>query len=207
MNEDKNEPTTTAKVFENMMPDDVLVKSQQTPNPNAIKFVSNYPFKSSGKATFQSSDDPMGLVMLESLFEMNQITQIHFFQNTLTVTHDGSVEEETFIKNVESVIKTRFPVHNPEFEKQESAHKAKINRDGLSEEMKIIEEILDRTIRPGLQADGGDLDVISFEDDVIKILYQGACGGCPSAMMGTLDAIQNILRFELKNQDLVVRPL
>ena len=70
-----------------------------------------------------------------------------------------------------------------------------------------IEEVLDRTIRPGLQADGGDVEVIRFADNILEISYQGACGGCPSAMYGTLDAIQNILRFELKNEDLRVAPI
>ena len=70
-----------------------------------------------------------------------------------------------------------------------------------------IEEILDRTIRPGLQADGGDIDVVSFADNELRILYQGACGGCPSSMMGTLDAIQGILREELQNFNLVVQPV
>ena len=67
--------------------------------------------------------------------------------------------------------------------------------------------MLDRTIRPGLQADGGDVEVVSYKDDTISILYQGACGGCPSAMMGTLDAIQGILQQELGKPDLKVRPL
>ena len=38
-------------------------------------------------------------------------------------------------------------------------------------------------------------------------MYQGACGGCPSAMMGTLDAIEGILQNELKNPELRVRPI
>ncbi|MEZ4871765.1 MAG: NifU family protein [Bdellovibrionales bacterium] len=66
---------------------------------------------------------------------------------------------------------------------------------------------MDRTIRPGLQADGGDLEILEFKDNEIKILYMGACGDCPSAMMGTLDAIQNILRHELGNDELRVRPV
>ena len=70
-----------------------------------------------------------------------------------------------------------------------------------------IEEILDRTVRPGLQADGGDLEVMSFENDEVKISYQGACGGCPSAMTGTLSAIENILQQELNNPNLTVIPL
>ena len=58
-----------------------------------------------------------------------------------------------------------------------------------------------------MNADGGDVEIISFENDELRIMYQGACGGCPSAMMGTLDAIQNILRHELDNQNIIVIPI
>ncbi len=70
-----------------------------------------------------------------------------------------------------------------------------------------IEEILDRTIRPGLQADGGDIEIVGFTNNELQIIYQGACGGCPSSMMGTLDAIQGILRQELNNDAITVMPV
>ena len=46
--------------------------------------------------------------------------------------------------------------------------------------------------------DGGDLSIIEFENNVLKVLYHGACGSCPSSTAGTLKAIENILRDEYK---------
>ena len=69
-----------------------------------------------------------------------------------------------------------------------------------------IEEILDRTIRPGLQGDGGDLAVIKFEENKLYVHYEGACGTCPSATSGTLMAIEGILRDEF-NPQIEVIPL
>jgi Fe-S cluster biogenesis protein NfuA len=66
-----------------------------------------------------------------------------------------------------------------------------------------IDEILERTVRPGLQADGGDLEILELDGNILTIRYEGACGGCPSAMMGTLEAIKSILRHEF-NPDLEV---
>jgi Fe-S cluster biogenesis protein NfuA len=51
-------------------------------------------------------------------------------------------------------------------------------------------------VRPGLQADGGDLEILELDGNILTIRYEGACGGCPSAMMGTLQAIEGILRTE-----------
>ena len=60
--------------------------------------------------------------------------------------------------------------------------------------MAKINTIIEETIRPALQNDGGDMQVLSLEDNVLKISYQGACGCCPHAALGTLSAIQNVLR-------------
>ncbi|SHJ28374.1 Fe-S cluster biogenesis protein NfuA, 4Fe-4S-binding domain [Dethiosulfatibacter aminovorans DSM 17477] len=38
-------------------------------------------------------------------------------------------------------------------------------------------------IRPILQRDGGDVEFVSVEDGVVKVKMQGACGGCPGALM------------------------
>lgn len=38
-------------------------------------------------------------------------------------------------------------------------------------------------IRPILQRDGGDVEFVSFEDGIVKVKMQGACGGCPGALM------------------------
>ncbi|MEO0337319.1 MAG: NifU family protein, partial [Pseudomonadota bacterium] len=104
-------------------------------------------------------------------------------------------------------VRPRIPIHNPDFGEPENKAGPKVDRENLSPELQNVEEILDRTIRPGLQADGGDVEVIKKEDNEIYILYQGACGGCPSSMMGTLDAIQSILRHELSNPEISVIPI
>ena len=39
------------------------------------------------------------------------------------------------------------------------------------------------TIRPALQADGGDIELVSVEAGVVKVRLRGACGSCPMATM------------------------
>ncbi|MCJ7611999.1 MAG: NifU family protein, partial [Candidatus Aminicenantes bacterium] len=38
-------------------------------------------------------------------------------------------------------------------------------------------------IRPGLQADGGDVELVEVKDGVVKVKLTGACGGCPMSQM------------------------
>lgn len=188
-------------------PEDVLVRTQLTPNPYALKFVINQAVKNEGKATFSNVQESEGLPLVYNMFLIDGVKQVHLFQNTVTVTHTGELESGDLAEQVVSVIKTRLSVHDANFAMP--GEKAVVSRDRshLSKDLQMIEEILDRTIRPGLQADGGDIEALSFENNELKILYQGACGGCPSSMAGTLDAIQGILRQELNNETLRVAPV
>lgn len=45
-----------------------------------------------------------------------------------------------------------------------------------------VAEVLDQ-IRPALQADGGDVELVDVEDGVVKVKLTGACAGCPMSQM------------------------
>ena len=57
--------------------------------------------------------------------------------------------------------------------------------------------MLDHKVRPALAGDGGGLEVLGLEGNKVKIRYQGACGSCPSAITGTLMAIEGLLRRDI----------
>lgn len=172
---------------------DVLVRVMPTPNPQALKFVSNRPYKLEGKATFSTVDEARGFVLLEGLFQIPGVEQLYLFENVLTVTFAEDYDPFDVQADVTSVIQTRMPAHNPNFQMEEERQK---DRSHLPQEVQDIEEILDKTVRPGLQGDGGDIEVIHYdlESKTVEVAYQGACGTCPSAMFGTLEAIKGILQ-------------
>ena len=50
-------------------------------------------------------------------------------------------------------------------------------------------------IRPSLQADGGDVQLVDLDDDgVVKVRLMGACGGCPMSQMTLKMGIEKILK-------------
>ena len=59
-----------------------------------------------------------------------------------------------------------------------------------------IQEIIDK-IRPMLQADGGDVEFVDFEDGVVKVRLKGACAGCPMSQMTLKNGIERLLKQEL----------
>ena len=52
-------------------------------------------------------------------------------------------------------------------------------------------------IRPALQADGGDVELVDVEDGVVKLRLTGACNGCPMATMTLRDGIQRVIMEEV----------
>lgn len=60
-----------------------------------------------------------------------------------------------------------------------------------------VSEVLD-SIRPALQGHGGDVELISIEDDnTVKVRLQGACRGCPGATMTMKMGIERILKEQV----------
>jgi Fe-S cluster biogenesis protein NfuA len=168
-----------------------------------MKFLINHDVLESGKVSFNDSSECEYVPLAAGILYLANVTQVHMFENVITVTQNGASDWEMLGGAVESIIEVELPTHNPAFVVAET-QKAKVDRSNLSPELQNIEEIIDRTIRPGLQADGGDLEVVELDGNILTIRYEGACGGCPSAMLGTLEAIKNILRNEVnENIDVV----
>ena len=52
-------------------------------------------------------------------------------------------------------------------------------------------------VRPALQADGGDVELVDVTDGVVKVRLTGACGGCPMSQMTLKMGIERHLKKEL----------
>lgn len=59
-----------------------------------------------------------------------------------------------------------------------------------------VQKELDK-IRPSLQMDGGDVELIGVEDGVVKVKLQGACAGCAFSQMTLKNGIERFLKEKL----------
>ena len=163
---------------------------QPTPNPNALKFVLNTVVKTKDSAVYKRRADAAGNLLAGALLALPNVTEVYFSSRFITVTQDGGVDWDILEGNVKTTITSYIDAHDPDFDAG-AVVKPVVSLDG---DLARIEQILDSTIRPALQHDGGDLQILSLEGKVLRIDYQGACGCCPHAAMGTLSAIQNVLQ-------------
>jgi len=58
-------------------------------------------------------------------------------------------------------------------------------------------------IRPMLQRDAGDVDLVSVEEGVVKVRLQGACKGCPMSQMTLKNGIEKFIKQEVPEIDRV----
>ena len=59
-----------------------------------------------------------------------------------------------------------------------------------------VKKVLDK-IRPSLQADGGDVKLVSVDNNVVKVQLTGSCGGCPFSQMTLKMGIERTLKEEI----------
>jgi Fe-S cluster biogenesis protein NfuA len=61
-----------------------------------------------------------------------------------------------------------------------------------------------RKIRPALQADGGDVELVDVNEGVVKLRLTGACGGCPMAAITLRAGIEQVLKEQVPEVKQVV---
>ena len=56
-----------------------------------------------------------------------------------------------------------------------------------------VQQVIEK-LRPMLQADGGDVELVEVDDGVVKVRLQGACAGCPMSQMTLKMGIEKVLK-------------
>jgi len=74
----------------------------------------------------------------------------------------------------------------------------------LNREIKVKEDIKEQVraaieeVRPNLQADGGDVELVDVNDGVVKVRLKGACAGCPMSTMTVKWGVENFLKKKVQ---------
>jgi Fe-S cluster biogenesis protein NfuA len=183
---------------------EIKLMVQSTPNPNALKFVLNVPVKTTGNFTYKSAAACAHNPLAEAIFGLSpSVREIYFFDNYITVTRDGGADWTDLEERIRTIIFEKIKDHDPDFKTEDIKQSVRFSTP-QTPAIAQISAILDETVRPALQMDGGDIEIMDYENNLLTISYQGACGTCPSGTFGTLQAIENILRDRF-NPEIVVR--
>ena len=168
-----------------------MIHTEQTPNPDSLKFLSENVISSVGMEEFQKKDkDKINNNFIKKLLEVEGVELILLAQNFLTVKKNDSISWDALKPTVVSHI-------NDYFEKNKKpildSIKKKNSEETSDEVVKKIKEVLDTKIRPAVARDGGDIKFKSFKNGVVTVELQGSCSGCPSSLMTLKQGVQNLL--------------
>ena len=162
-----------------------------TPNPNALKFVLNEKLLEHEKRQYSNRDDAKDDPFAKGIFEIDGIVSIFYMDRFVSIEKSQSATwgmiQRPFINFLKTFDKQLLP--------QESK-RAPINDDS-NVMLKKINQLIDERVRPALANDGGGLEVLGLDVNVVTIRYQGACGSCPSSISATLTAIAGLLKRDI----------
>jgi Fe-S cluster biogenesis protein NfuA len=162
-----------------------------TPNPQALKFVLNEKILNRETRSFKSKEEAENDPLAKGIFELEGVVSVFYMDRFITIEKESDVSwgkiQMPFVNFIKSFDKNLIP-------KESETVKSNENE---TETLKVINDILDKRVRPALAGDGGGLEILDLHDKTLTIRYQGACGTCPSAIQGTLVAIENLLKREV----------
>jgi len=164
------------------------VQPMGTPNPRSVKFLTDRTLLASGSADFRDPESARDALLARRLFDLDGVEGVFVCQNFLTVTAATDDRWNQLAPQIVEIVKELLvggeellPAPSPEASDAEGV-------EGR------IREILDQQIRPAVAMDGGDIVFVGFDDGVVRIQMQGACGGCPSSTMTLKAGIEARLR-------------
>lgn len=169
---------------------------QETPNPNAVKFILKEPVSHGTSHSFKSADSASADSLAKSLFDVGQVESVFYMDKMITVEKSDDADWDDILPAL------AVPIRAAESVKSSVESIGGAIAAALSDDPKIAEinQLLDEKIRPYLASDGGWLEIVALEDKTLKIRYEGACGTCPSSLTGTLMAIENMIREQIDSE-------
>jgi NFU1 iron-sulfur cluster scaffold homolog, mitochondrial len=161
-----------------------------TPNPHALKFILNERLLNLETRQYPDKQSAQSDPFTAGIFNIDGVVSVFYMDKFVTIEKSpdsnwGQIQRP-FIEFLKSFDTSLIPVEK-EIDRNENDN----------EILRQVNELLDQKVRPALAGDGGGLEVLGVDGFKIKIRYQGACGSCPSAISGTLMAIEGLLRRDI----------
>jgi Fe-S cluster biogenesis protein NfuA len=193
----------------------VLLYTEQTPNPESLKFVTNRMLYR-GTADFREVDlatewSPLAV----ALFDFPYVKGVYISNNFVTVSKEMNYEWsdimlklKDFIKNyIEDggeLVKEGFAEHTSKIE----ADRAGIAYTGDEAELvQKIKELIDTYVKPAVEMDGGNIEFKHYENGKVFVIMQGSCSGCPSSTITLKAGIEGMLKRMIPQVEEVVQEM
>ena len=167
----------------------MFVQTQETPNPNSLKFIPGRLVSNNG--SFEINDkDEVNNDLIRNILSINGVTGIFLGEDFLSVNKKENTNWED-VKHIVISLINEFYSDGREFIIDKELDKEK--QIDFGEIEKQIIKILETKIKPAVAKDGGDIKFKEFKNGVVTVQLQGSCSGCPSSTMTLKQGVQNLL--------------
>ncbi len=178
----------------------MLIQTETTPNPAALKFTAGETVMASGTRDFATPEDAEASPLAEAIFSTGEVEGVFFGRDFISVTAAPGVEWHHLKPQIIEILLDHFSSGAPLFRTGSAAgiHIAPEpgfeDRPEDSEIVAQIRELIETRVRPAVAQDGGDIVYRGFREGKVYLAMQGACSGCPSSTMTLKQGIESLLR-------------
>tara|TARA_A100001015_G_scaffold320172_1_gene445627 strand:+ start:1908 stop:2459 length:552 start_codon:yes stop_codon:yes gene_type:complete len=175
-----------------------MIQTEQTPNPDSLKFLSEKTISNVGTEEFQRKEiKKIKNDFIKNLLNFDGVELVLLSEKFLTVKKTSKISWDALKPMVISHINDYFEKNNTPILDQKNNNE-KVDPNDSDETIQKIKEVLDTKIRPAVARDGGDIKFKSFDNGVVHVELQGSCSGCPSSLMTLKQGVQNLLCHYVK---------
>ncbi|MFN8276915.1 MAG: NifU family protein [Chitinophagales bacterium] len=174
----------------------VEIYTEETPNPESLKFVTNHHLLPNDVAEFKSKESAAESPLALMLFDLPYVKQVFLSQNFVTVTKVAEVEWYEITSGLREAIR-QFLASGKKAVTEALWNRAQpVDPEAPvadNPEAKIV-NLLEKYVKPAVEGDGGHISFRSFSDGVVSVVLQGSCSGCPSASITLKNGIEGLLK-------------
>jgi Fe-S cluster biogenesis protein NfuA len=181
----------------------VFIQTEQTPNPQTLKFIPGATVMPEGAREFRSEEEAAASPLAKALFDIDGVARVFFGSDFLTVTKVEEGLEWPHLKApVLAAIMDHYTSGQPLFAGADGqggdlgGHDDEVYEGDAAAIVAEIKDLLDTRIRPAVAQDGGDILFSRFdpEDGTVWLHMRGACSGCPSSAATLKSGVENMLK-------------
>lgn len=180
----------------------MLIYTEQTPNPESLKFVTN---RILFRGTVDFKDAAMAAEwspLAWELFELPFVKGVYISNNFVTVTKEFGFAWDDIMLKIKEFIKSYIAEGKTILIEGFAAAQAKMEaeKNGNSysgDEAVIVErvkDLIDTYVKPAVEMDGGNIEFHRYEAGKVFVTMHGSCSGCPSSTVTLKAGIEGMLK-------------
>ena len=170
----------------------MYVQTEETPNPNTLKFLPGKTVSEAGSFEFTAKDQTENR-LIKDILSMKEVNMVFLGPDFITVKKNEQILWEEIKPKIISLINEYYLENKDSILDKNYLKQKTSDEEPKDEVVKKIINVLDEKIRPAVARDGGDIKFKSFDNGLVTVELQGSCSGCPSSMATLKQGVQNLL--------------